>query len=197
MKIQVEKYNPGWKLQFMSIKKDLQRLLLNFKPAIEHIGSTSVEGLYAKPVIDIAVGLHTLDDLDNIIPLMLQKQYIYYEVFNAQMPERRLFVGLKDTADLTKFKSVYTADDDIPHEEINNNRHCHIHCWVYDSDEWIRHIAFREYLKNFKEARESYSNLKLMLSKKNWRDGMHYNDNKNSFIKREELKAIKWFKNNF
>lgn len=52
MKIKIEKYNPAWKETFAQTKQLLSNSLDNHKPIIEHIGSTSVEGLSAKPIID-------------------------------------------------------------------------------------------------------------------------------------------------
>lgn len=62
---------------------------------IQHIGSTSVEGLSAKPVIDIMIGVNSEKDLDKIPPLLAGRQYVYYEKYNEDMPYRRFFVKLK------------------------------------------------------------------------------------------------------
>ncbi len=194
MKIEVLPYDPEWPLQFESLKSQLATTLHDFAPVIEHIGSTSVAGLAAKPVIDVAVGLKSREDLDTIVPFMLKQDFIYYEVFNADMPERRLFLGLKEPQMRDfRFQSIYRTGDAIPHEAINRDRNCHIHCWVLGSTEWTRHIAFREYLRHFPEAKKAYGDLKEKLSEGDWTDGMEYNRAKNSFVKETESKAVEWY----
>jgi GrpB-like predicted nucleotidyltransferase (UPF0157 family) len=193
MKIEIAKYNPEWPISFIQIKKELQTILRELNPRVEHIGSTSVPNLAAKAVIDIAVGIDNPQDLDRTIKPMIQNHFIYYEVYNSDMPLRRLFVGLKDKKDYLKFKSIYSEGDPIPHEKILSHRLCHVHIWEFGSSEWIRHIAFRDYLIEHPQINCEYETLKKKLSAKNWSDGNEYNDGKNTFIKSEESKAVLWY----
>jgi len=193
LKLEVEKYNLNWINQFYDLKNHLLMILESLNPIIEHIGSTSIQFLSAKPVIDIAVGVKNSSELDLTINPMIKNQFIYYEVYNKVMPERRLFVGLKDKKDFTKFKETYSHDDEIPHERLQKYKLSHIHIWEFGSDEWKRHIAFRDYLKENAEIRKKYSHLKNKLCKKDWVDGNEYNDAKNDFIKRVESQAILWY----
>lgn len=193
MKIEIEEYNPEWSNKFKLIKNELNDILGKLNPRIEHIGSTSVPNLAAKPIIDITVGINSAYDLDETIEPMISNHYLYYEVFNSAMPLRRLFVGLKNKKNHIKFKNTYTENDIIPHEEINSQRLTHVHIWEFGTSEWIRHIAFREYLIEHPEIKSRYEAIKKQLSSKNWRDGMEYNDGKDSFIKTEESKAILWY----
>ena len=64
-----------------------------------------------------------------------------------------------------------------------------MHFRIYNSAEWTRHIAFRDFLVNNEVVREAYSNLKLKLSKHNWLDGNAYSQAKDSFIKKIDLAA--------
>ncbi|MBK8493195.1 MAG: GrpB family protein [Saprospirales bacterium] len=193
MKIEIAAYNPEWANQFRFIKGELNIILGKLAPRIEHIGSTSVPNLAAKPVIDIAVGINSSNDLDETIEPMIRNHYLYFEVYNAAMPLRRLFVGLKDKKEYTRFKSIYTKNDIIPHEEINSHRLVHVHVWKFGTPEWIRHIAFRDYLIAHPEIKSQYEALKKQLSLKDWKDTMEYNAGKNSFIKEQEAKAILWY----
>ncbi len=170
-------------------------MLQGIDPVIEHFGSTSVPGLAAKPIIDILVGVKDKIYFSSIVERLLEhSSYIYYQAFNKEMPDRRLFVRLKDGVDTGAFESVMDDLDTIPHDQINLARIAHIHIWEIDSEDWIRHIAFREYLKAHDDVREEYAALKRGLGKKNWSHGMEYNDGKNAFIKEEEAKAIAWYK---
>lgn len=192
MKIEIEEYNREWTGQFEKIKADLYSILINLNPKIEHIGSTSVPDLAAKPIIDIQVGIKNSNDLDKTIEPMINNHYIYYEIYNSVMPDRRLFVGLKDEKDIRNFQNIYSKGDLIPHEKINQLRLTHVHIWEHGTKDWNRHIAFRNYLREHAEVKGQYESLKKQLSLKDWKDGNEYNDAKDSFIKTTEAKAILW-----
>ncbi len=190
MHIQVLDYQKQWPQQFKALSHNLAQTLEPFRPQIEHIGSTAVPGLAAKSIIDIAVGLKGPSQLDQIISLMLDAGYIYYEIYNETMPERRLFIALKDQ-DQHKFPRIFRKGDQIPYSSIHKARIANIHCWVEGSSEWIRHITFREYLKNFPSVRDQYGDLKKRLSLEKWENMMDYNREKNDFIQAEEAIALR------
>ena len=64
--VKLEEYNPKWKDMYLEEKENLKGMFGNVALAIEHIGSTSVEGLSAKPIIDIAIGVKSLSDFDKV-----------------------------------------------------------------------------------------------------------------------------------
>ena len=75
MKIDIEKCNPNWIIQYKQIRSQLLSILNNFNPIIEHIGSTSIPALTAKPIIDIAVGINNIIELNTTINPMINNQY--------------------------------------------------------------------------------------------------------------------------
>ena len=194
MKITIAPYSPAWPSAFLHLKKEIAGILKELNPAIEHIGSTSVPGLAAKPIIDIQVGLASTDDFPIVEEKMMAHHYIYYGVFNSTNPNRRLFVRLKEKEDQLRFPNKFTNLDNIPHDEINDLRLAHIHVWQQDTPDWNRHMAFREYLKAHPAVMQAYQELKMKLSEQEWQDGMAYNDGKNAFIKTMEAKAVAWHK---
>ena len=196
MKINIEINNKEWTEQFEKIKTDLCLILVKLNPKIEHIGSTSVPNLAAKSIIDIQVGIENSYDLDKTIEPMINSHYIYYEIYNSVMPNRRFFVGLKDKRYNRNFQNIYSRGDLIPHEKINKLRLTHIHIWEYGTDDWKRHIIFRDYLREHPEITSQYESFKKQLSLKDWKDGNEYNDAKDSFIKKEEAKAVLWYEKN-
>ena len=193
MKIRIEKYNPKWIKEFKKLKNELSFLLKFLNPKIEHIGSTSIQFLSAKPIIDIAIGVNKNSELDLTINPMIKNKFIYYEVYNKVMAKRRFFVGLKNKNNFRKFKGIYSNNEEIPHKAIQNFKMCHIHIWKFGTTEWKRHIAFRDYLKEHSKIKKEYEILKLRLSEKNWIDGNEYNMGKNDFIKKIESEAILWY----
>ncbi|WP_337085316.1 GrpB family protein [Elizabethkingia anophelis] len=195
MHLTIEKYNPDWKKQFEELKQELEKLTASVYANIQHIGSTSVEGLSAKPVIDIMIGVNSEQDLDKIPPLLAGRQYIYYEKYNEDMPYRRFFVKLKENPSKWLFPEQINKDDEIP-EKLHDHslRLAHIHVIPTDSEHWLRHIAFRDYLKMYPDVKAEYQKLKEELGKKEWEDGNEYNEAKNDFIQSEEQKAVRWYK---
>jgi len=194
MKIDIVPHNPEWSQHFLELKHEIQLLIHPKSAQIEHFGSTAVPGLVAKPVIDILVGISDLTLLPKLVDSLLQsKKYIHYQVFDDEVPNRRLVIRIKDDWQGPTLESVIDITQQIPHEVINQARSAHIHIWQYESADWIRHIAFRDYLIAHPEIRDKYGQLKLSLSQEEWSHGMEYNDAKNDFIKTEEAKALKWW----
>lgn len=196
MKITFEKYNPSWKKQFESIKNELMEDIGFLNPRIEHIGSTSVEGLSAKPIIDIMIGVRSEEDLNKIPSLLKGKTYVYYEKYNEDMPYRRFFIKLKDLPQNLDLPEIIHQGDEI-HEKMHDHklRIAHIHSIPVSSEHWLRHIAFRDYLRTHPEVRDEYQKLKEHLSLQEWYDGNDYNEGKDPFIKKEEQKAVQWYLN--
>ncbi|MCC6411494.1 MAG: GrpB family protein, partial [Saprospiraceae bacterium] len=172
----------------------LETLLTDLHPVVEHIGSTAVEGLSAKPIIDIQVGVENEAAFEQVVERMSRRNdYIYYKVFNETMPGRRLFVKLSGDVEVLGFEKVYHQLEGIPHDALNKKRIAHVHVWVYGTPDWNRHIAFREYLRAYEDVRMSYEQLKLDLSQQEWAHGMAYNDGKNAFVKKVEGEAVRWW----
>lgn len=194
MKIRLEKYDPSWGNIYQEIAKELSEALHFLQPPIEHIGSTSVEGLAAKPVIDILVGLKDESFLDAVITPLTAKKYVFYEKYNAIMPYRRFFVKLHSQSTSFPIPFIIRDHNEIPQVLIGHeSRQAHIHVLQYGSPHWTRHIAFRDYLGNYAEVRQEYQKLKAILSMQEWEDENAYNKAKDAFIKTEEQKAIAWY----
>lgn len=188
-----ETYNPDWKKQFNTIKEHLAALLSPSNAVIEHIGSTSVEGLSAKPVIDILIGLPNENDLDLVPSLLQGENYVYYEKYNEEMPYRRFFVLLKQSPEELGLPSRIRKDDEIPAKLHDHSfRIAHIHVIPVQSEHWLRHIAFRDYLRTHPDVKQEYQALKEELVKKEWQDGNDYNQGKDAFLKVQERLAVEW-----
>ena len=191
MKIQLEKYNPEWATIYKEIEVDLRHNLAFLNPIIEHIGSTSIFDLTAKPIIDIIVGIPKQEQLDKVVEPLTSNDYIFYEKYNSVMPYRRFFIKLKTQPDFFTPK-VYCEKDEVPNE-LNDYKLAHIHILEYNSYHWTRHIAFREYVKKHTDIKNEYEKIKIYLSALEWRDGNEYNSAKNGFIKQTEEKALEWY----
>ena len=180
---------------FDRIKTDLLQHIGFVRPQIDHIGSTSVPGLSAKPIIDIMIGLADEQDLDKITHPLMAADYIYYEIYNRDMPYRRFFVKHQHSPLHLSLPIHIRQQTEIPDPDTEHHfRLAHIHAIPVSSVHWLRHIAFRDYLCAFPEVLQAYQLLKKSLSVFDWHDGNEYNSAKNDFIKREEHKAVDWYK---
>ncbi|WP_255699437.1 GrpB family protein [Dyadobacter sp. CY327] len=83
MKIHLEKYSSDWQREYALLENEIQNLLANFEVRIAHIGSTSVFGMAAKPIIDILVGIKYEALLNCAIEPFIKAGYIYIENYNA------------------------------------------------------------------------------------------------------------------
>ncbi|MGG5507966.1 MULTISPECIES: GrpB family protein [unclassified Myroides] len=191
-----EPYTSLWKTQFASMQAELMDRLKTLQPVIEHIGSTAVEGLSAKPIIDIMIGVKGEEVLDLVPPCLEGQNYVYYEQYNEEMPYRRFFVRLKEKPSCLGLPESVGVGEDIP-ERLNDHqmRLAHIHVLPVNSVHWIRHIAFRDYLRTHPEVKAAYQVLKEQLVLQQWKTGNDYNEGKDAFLKSEEKKAVNWYTN--
>lgn len=162
-KVIVEPYDPAWKSDFEQIKREIEATLENLILGIEHVGSTSVEGLSAKPCIDMDVVIKDYSVFDAVVGKLASIGYIH---------EGDL--GIKDRE---AFKY-----SDKPHLKPH-----HLYVCPQDSAELRRHITFREYLKSHPEAVKRYSAVKETAARLYPNDIDAYMEYKSSCI--EELYA--------
>ncbi len=145
-------------------KEYLLKIFKNENIVIEHIGSTSVKGLKAKPIIDIAIGIDKFKDFRYYESLFDNN----YEVRNSLDIDEILIVkGSKD------YTSVL------------------IHLMEVQSTRYKESILFRDILRNNKKVLEEYQSLKEELAEKYSNDRSMYTKSKNDFIKAIVKRGIK------
>ncbi len=136
-------YDPKWKGLFEEEKLNIQASLGDIVANIEHIGSTAIPGIHAKPVIDILIGVNDLDSFtEEHIKKLNVLGYYYQPLFENEFPNRRYF-----------FKN----------NESGNRTH-QIHLVNYPSSWWIRHILFRDYMRAYPKAALDYEKHKFVLA---------------------------------
>lgn len=89
-KISIQDYQAKWPIDFESEKKNILTSLQNYKFHIEHIGSTSVIGMCAKPIIDILIGVENFPPSDDFIQKIIDVGYEYLK--EACVADRLYFV---------------------------------------------------------------------------------------------------------
>jgi GrpB-like predicted nucleotidyltransferase (UPF0157 family) len=159
LQVVVVEYNPQWPSFYEQEKEQILSLIADNIIAIEHIGSTSVPGLGAKPVIDMMVGLRSLTEAANCIAPLQSLGYEYVPEFEEIIPERRFF---------RKYDSEYSG--------------YHVHVVETTSQFWEDLILFRDRLIKYPQIAQEYYQLKQVLAEKYRRDRHAYVNAKNSFI---------------
>lgn len=154
--VKLEEYNPKWKDMYLEEEKKLKEMFGDLALAIEHIGSTSIEGLSAKPIIDIAVGVGHLSDFDKV------KEKFMVEPYSV--------------------KEDSTEGEILVRKGNEDNRTHFIHVMEPSSKRYIESILFRDYLRKNIWALEKYEVLKKDLAVKYADDRKKYTASKNEFI---------------
>ncbi len=191
MKIILEDYQTSWVDAFAREMAVISSALAGFDPAIEHIGSTAVEGLCAKPTIDILVGLRADMQLDKAIASMVGAGYTYFKKYEPAMPYRRLFARLRPLTDQAPPELIDVHDEFVRGQTFISL--ANIHVVVKDTPHWKRHLAFRDYLRAHPDVRDDYGRLKSALSREDYRDTNEYNAAKARFIQETQAHALAWY----
>ena len=193
VKILLSPYQPTWVDDFLAERDVVGSILSGYDPIIEHVGSTSIPGLCAKPTIDILVGVQDDSLLDQIITPLIGGGYTYFAKYEPAMPYRRLFARLKPLAGKAPPKVIAINDEFVRGEEFVSV--ANIHVLVRDTLHWHRHLAFRDFLRAQAELKDEYGRLKAELSRHEFKDTNDYNSAKNDCIKRTQSQALAWYNN--
>lgn len=156
MKVEVIEYSVKWKGWFETIANLLSRALNEVNCTIEHVGSTSVQGLDAKPVIDIDIIVADFSDLSLVKKALEDLGYRY-----------KGDLGLEG-------REMFKADNPIhPH-----------HLYVCDPNSLAlkNHLLFRDHLRANRDTAQQYGALKRDLAKKYPNDVDSYCEQKSDFI---------------
>jgi GrpB-like predicted nucleotidyltransferase (UPF0157 family) len=152
-------YSPDWPTQFHAIREELLSAFAPTAVTIEHIGSTSVPGLAAKPVIDVLLGARSLADIESKIKPLSEIGYSYVPKYEREVPMRRYFVRASTTS-----------------------LRVHLHAVELGSRIWQAHLAFRDRLRADANLCAQYQTLKLRLAEEFADDKSAYTDAKGPFI---------------
>lgn len=163
--ITVLDYDPEWPLKYNKERDHIIEILKDNCISIYHIGSTSVPGLAAKPVIDIMAVVRSLERTDLAAEKFSNLGYEYLGEF-----------GIAGRRYLRK------GGDERTHQ---------LH--IFQADDWKniqRHLAFRDYMRIHKKERDAYATLKKDLAQKFPYDIDGYCDGKENFVRKMEELAL-------
>ncbi|ARK32359.1 GrpB family protein [Halalkalibacter krulwichiae] len=166
-RVEVSQYKEEWASLFKEEAEKLTGIYGEELIDIHHIGSTSVVGLEAKPIIDIMPVVKDIRVVDNYNHLMYELGY--KPKGENGIAQRRFF------------------------EKGGNDRTHHVHIYQVGSPEIERHLAFRDYVKSHKEAANEYGQLKKQLAQQFPYDIESYIRGKETFVSKIEHEALRWY----
>jgi GrpB-like predicted nucleotidyltransferase (UPF0157 family) len=150
-------YDPFWPRAFALERTRIEAELGDAVTAVEHVGSTAVPGLGAKPIIDIMIGVSAIQHGERCIEPLMRLGYDYRG--EAGIPGRLYFRKLAD-----------------------GSRTHHIHLVEQGCDFWERHLLFRDHLRRHRHDARRYEILKRRLAARFGEDRIGYTEGKTAFI---------------
>ena len=163
--VEIVPYDPSWLMRFNEEAEVLRRALATWLAgAIEHIGSTAIPGLAAKPVIDIMAGVQGLEASRPAIEAATELGYCYapYQV---------------------EFEHWFCK----PSPAFRTH---HLHLIPVGTPQWLRPIAFRDYLRVHSDVAVEYEALKRRLAQEHHLDRGAYTQAKRPFINQITDRAL-------
>ena len=167
--ILLKPYDDKWPVLFEREKNRISKILKERALMIEHIGSTSVPGLTAKPIIDILLVVEDAGKEELYVNDLCEHGYIL-RIKEPDFENHHMFKG---------------SDTDI-----------NLHVFSKDSKEIEKYLLFRNYLRLHDDARELYENTKKELVKKTWKYVQNYADAKSEVVQKILSDAIQENKTN-
>jgi GrpB-like predicted nucleotidyltransferase (UPF0157 family) len=162
-------YSPDWPAEFRREADRLRALLGDDLVAVHHVGSTSVPGLAAKPIIDVMPLVRCLASVDDHTPRLEEAGYAAWG--ENGLPGRRYF---------TKDRGAYRTHN--------------LHVYQLGNPEAERHLAFCAYLRAHDQASREYEALKRAAYERHPADVAAYNGDKDAWIKQTESLALAWYR---
>ena len=153
--IVIADYNPEWPERFGQEEVRIRAALGEAALSVEHIGSTSVPGLAAKPIVDILLVVEDSGEEASYLPAMEGAGYVL-RVREPDFHEHRMF---------------RTPEKDV-----------HVHVFSADSPEIERYLLLRDRLRQNEEDRELYAQTKRELAKQDWPTMEHYAEAKSEVV---------------
>ena len=157
-------HHKQWANAFEQEKKKLLARLGNVIINIEHVGSTAIPGIYAKPIIDMSIGVRRLKDAEKFIKPLDALGYHFYKKFQQQI----LFAKGPD-----------------------KKRTHYLHAMRYNGAKWKSDLLFRDFLIKNPARAKAYNRLKQRLAKQYPNDREKYTAGKKSFIDKIKYLAEK------
>jgi GrpB-like predicted nucleotidyltransferase (UPF0157 family) len=168
--VKVVPYNNDWPKMYEQEVVRLRDVLGNELLSAFHIGSTSIPGMSAKPIIDILLEVKSISRLDDYNDMMIELGY--NPRGELGIPGRRYF----------------------SRNDSSGIRSHHVHAFQSGDIGLERHLAFRDYMIAHPEDAKKYARLKVDLAQEFQWDINGYCDGKDAYVSGIEQKALLWYR---
>lgn len=165
----LEPYNSDWVTKFEDIKKNLKIVFGEKALQIEHIGSTSIPNMFAKPLIDILVVVENIDSLSQETLAMEQEGYLH----GRDYIEPRSLIFFKMTTEEQKLENIHVCEK--------------------GSFKSKQFLIMRDFFRTFPEKSKEYSDLKRKNFEEFPEDYPAYRAAKTPFLEKTEQEAYAWY----
>lgn len=165
--VEIVPYQPEWAAMAGRIVERLKGIFGDAALDIQHIGSTAVPGIRAKPILDIAVGLEDFDRLAPVLPRLEANRFL-------------------------EAKNRFSGDRLYVLQDKKQVRTCQIHILIYNSLQWRNYVDFRDYLRAFPDKAWEYEALKAHLAEDCGNVQTAYTDGKHDYMEAALAKARVW-----
>ena len=156
--VRLSEHDRRWSFVYALIALEISTVTGIRADRIQHVGSTSVEGLAAKPILDIAIGVDDAESVDGVVGHLLEAGFIDRGMGGGSIG--RLMVR----------------------ESSPDVRIVHVHIVEYGTREWRDYVEFRDGLRNDSQVRDQYADVKRTLAQRFPEDRKSYRTAKNAFI---------------
>jgi len=157
--VKLHPYDPSWPAMFLAERERLMSMFPTDFIDVQHIGSTAVPELQAKPIIDILAGVASMAVADSIVEPLCRSGYTTSAEFNATLSDSKWFMRW-----------------------ANGHRTHHLHVVVYGGTVWHQRLRFLDALRSDPQVAARYSCLKIELAAKHTNDREAYTDAKTRFV---------------
>ncbi|MBI1334866.1 MAG: GrpB family protein [Armatimonadetes bacterium] len=156
-RVEVHPYDPLWPELYEREATRLKEVLGDWILQIEHVGSTAIPGMDAKPIIDIGIAIADFEAAFDTVHLMAELDYVFRG--EQGVPRRHFFI-------------------------LGRPRTHHVHMSEITGPDWIHRLAFRDYLRTHLDMAEEYRAIKARLAAEFPRDISGYSSGKDAFVQK-------------
>jgi GrpB-like predicted nucleotidyltransferase (UPF0157 family) len=163
--IHLEKHDLLWQQYFIQERERIRQILHDDSTAIQHIGSTAISSIYAKPIVDIMIGVETFPPSQHLADGLVSLGY--NALGEAGVPERLYF----------RYRGL---------------RLFNVHVVEREGQHWVSNLALRDYLRAYPEEAKRYEEVKMKAVQSGVSSLLKYSEGKSVIVEELLSRALAW-----
>ena len=165
--VRIVDHDPAWPVRAAAELRRIAQALPGIAVRVDHIGSTAVPDLAAKPILDLQLAVNIVEPRDRYVEPLRRLGYLFVPA--PQSPDHHFFA-----------------------KPPERPRTCHLHVVETGSEHEFRHLAVRDFLRAHATEADGYATLKREVAARHPQDRLAYIDGKNAYIAALEARAVAW-----